>query len=109
MIPKGERRRTVSLQIEIDEKGLAAFCRRNRIRRLSFFGFVLRDDFGSESDVDVLVEFVPDAGVGLLEFVDLQRDLGELLGRAVDLHTPASLSHFFRERVVDAAQVAYAA
>jgi uncharacterized protein len=99
----------VSLQIDFDEESLARFCRRSGIRRLSFFGSVLRDDFGSESDVDVLVEFALDAGVGLFEFVDLQRELSELLGREVDLHTPASLSHFFRERVVDSAEVAFAA
>ena len=99
----------MSLQIDIDAEGLAAFCRRGGIRRLSFFGSVLREDFGPESDIDVLVEFAPDAGIGLFEFVDLQRELGELLGRDVDLHTPASLSHFFREGVVDSAEVAYAA
>jgi predicted nucleotidyltransferase len=99
----------VSLQIDIDAEGLAAFCRRAGIRRLSFFGSVLREDFGPESDVDVLVEFAPDAGVGLFEFVALQRELGEILGRDVDMHTPASLSHFFRESVVGSAEVAYAA
>jgi predicted nucleotidyltransferase len=83
----------VSLQIDIDAEGLAAFCRRSGIRRLSFFGSVLHEDFGPESDVDVLVEFAPEAGIGLFEFVDLQRELGELLGRDVDLHTHASLSH----------------
>ena len=99
----------MSLQIDIDAEGLAAFCRRAGIGRLSFFGSVLRKDFGPDSDVDVLVEFAPDARVGLFEFVDLQRELGELLGRNVDLHTPASLSHFFRESVIDSAEVAYAA
>jgi len=92
----------MSLQIDIDAEGLSAFCRRAGILRLSFFGSVLREDFGPESDVDVLVEFAPAAGIGLFEFVDLQHELSELLGREVDLHTPASLSHFFRE-------VAYAA
>lgn len=99
----------MSLKIDIDAEKLAAFCRRAGILRLSFFGSVLREDFGPESDVDVLVELAPDVGIGLLEFVALQRELGELLGREVDLHTPASLSHFFREDVVDSAEVAYAA
>lgn len=99
----------MSLQIDVDAEALAAFCLRTGILRLSFFGSVLREDFGPESDVHVLVEFAPDAGVGILEFVNLQRELGELLGRDVDLHTPASLSHFFRQDVVDSAQVAYAA
>ena len=99
----------MSLQIEIDEQRLARFCRRNQIRRLSFFGSVLRADFAPESDVDVLIEFAPEANIGLLEFVDLQHELSGVLGRTVDLHTPASLSHFFRERVVASAEVAYAA
>ncbi len=99
----------MSLRIDIDAEELAAFCGRAGILRLSFFGSVLRADFGPGSDIDVLVEFAPDAGIGLFEFVDLQRQLGELLGRDVDLHTPASLSHFFREDVVDSAEVAYAA
>jgi hypothetical protein len=99
----------VSLQIDVDAEKLAAFCRRAGILRLSFFGSVLREDFGPESDIDVLVEFAPDSGIGLFEFVDLQRELAELLGRDVDLHTPASLSHFFRESVVGSAEVAYAA
>ena len=99
----------MSLRIEVDQESLAGFCRRGGIRRLSFFGSVLRDDFGPESDVDVLVEFEPDANVGLFEFVDLQRELSELLGHEVDLHTPASLSHLFRDRVVSSAEVAYAA
>lgn len=88
---------------------LADFCRQRSIRRLSFFGSVLRDDFGLDSDVDVLIEFAPQANVGLLEFVTYQRELSKLLGRQVDLHTPASLSHLFRERVLDSAEVAFAA
>ena len=97
------------LPIAIDPEAVAAFCRDRGIRKLSLFGSVLRDDFGPESDVDVLVEFAADAGVGLFEFVDVQQELTGLLGREVDLHTPASLSHFFRARVVDSAEVAYAA
>ena len=99
----------MSLHFEIEHERVAELCRRNPIRRLAFFGSVLRKDFGPESDIDVLVELAPDAGIGLFEFVDLQRELGELLGRDVDLHTPASLSHFFRDGVVASAEVAYAA
>lgn len=99
----------MSLRIELDRQSIALLCRRNRVHRLSFFGSVLRDDFGPDSDVDVLVEFEPDAPVGLFEFVDLQGELSELIGRHVDLHTPASLSHFFRDEVVSSAEVAFAA
>jgi predicted nucleotidyltransferase len=99
----------VSLQIEIDEKGLALFCGRNQVRRLSFFGSVLREDFGPESDVDVLVEFVPGASVGYLGMARMERELGELLGRRVDLRTPAELSRHFRSRVLAEAQERYVA
>jgi len=99
----------VSVRIEIDHDDIAAFCRRNRIQRLSFFGSVLRDDFSPASDVDVLIEFAAAADVGLFELVNMQDELSQLLGRRVDLHTPASLSHFFRESVVSSAEVAYAA
>lgn len=99
----------MSLRIEVDHELIGEFCRRNHILRLSFFGSVLRDDFGPESDVDVLVQFAPDSNVGLFEFVDMRDELSELIGRTVDLHTPASLSHLFRDRVIDSAEVAYAA
>jgi predicted nucleotidyltransferase len=99
----------MSLQIPVDREDVARFCRERQISRLSFFGSVLRDDFGPDSDIDILIEFSPRANVGLFEFVTFQRELSELLGRQVDLHTPASLSHLFRERVVESAEVAYAA
>jgi len=99
----------MSLRIEVDRERLAAFCRRRGIVRLSLFGSVLRDDFGPESDVDVLIELDPEAGVGLFEFVDMKDELSDLLGREVDLHTPASLSHHFREQVTASAETAYAA
>jgi len=99
----------MSLRIEVDRQSIARFCRRDGIRRPSFFGSVLHDDFGPDSDVDVLVEFEPDAAVGLFEFVDLQQEMSEFVGREVDVHTPASLSHFFRDEVVSSAEVAYAA
>jgi len=99
----------VSVRIHFDQESIAGLCRRCGVRRLSFFGSVLRDDFGPDSDVDVLVEFQPDAGVGLFEFVDLQSELSQVMGRNVDLHTPASLSHFFRDKVVSSAEVAFAA
>ena len=69
---------------------IADFSRRNRIRRLALFGSALRDDFRPDSDLDILVEFEPDARVGL-RFFALQRELTELLGRAVDLNTPVCI------------------
>lgn len=93
---------------EIPREELAEFCRRNHIRRLALFGSVLRDDFGPESDVDVLVEF-EEGHVPGLRFFRLQRELSNLLGRQVDLHTPRSLSPYFRDQVLTEADVRYGA
>jgi len=93
----------VAPRIVIDRGRIADFCRRHHVRRLALFGSVLRDDFGPESDVDVLVEF--EAGhVPGFAFFDLQEELSAILGRRVDLHTPGSLSRYFRDRVVREAQ-----
>jgi len=93
--------------IAVDREKIAAFCRRTHIRRLSLFGSVLRDDFPPESDVDVLVEFEPEASVGLLRMAGLESELSELLGRKVDLRTPAELSRYFRDEVVAGAEVQF--
>ena len=94
--------------VDIPQEALADFCRRNRIRRLAFFGSVLRDDFGPESDVDILVEFQPGTRVGL-RFFAVERELSELLGRKVDLNTPGFLSPAFRDEVLASAVVQYEA
>lgn len=98
----------MTVRIEIPAEELAAFSRRNRIRKLALFGSVLRDDFTPESDVDVLVEFEPGTRVGL-RFFALEEELSELLGRKVDLNTPGFLSKYFRDQVLAEAEVAYVA
>lgn len=87
---------------------LAEFCARHRIQRLALFGSVLRDDFGPNSDVDVLVEFEPGVRTGL-RFFAIQHELSEILGRRVDLNTPQCLSKYFRDQVLDEAEVQYVA
>lgn len=97
----------MSPQIPIDRDKIAEFCRRNHIRRLALFGSVLRDDFGPESDVDVLVEFEPGQLVGL-RFIQIERDLSSLLGgRKVDLITPKFLNRRIRDRVLASTEVQY--
>jgi predicted nucleotidyltransferase len=93
---------------DLPRQALAEFSRRNRIRRLALFGSALRDDFRPDSDLDILVEFEPDARVGL-RFFALQRELTELLGRPVDLNTPAFLSPYFRDQVMAEAEDLYVA
>jgi predicted nucleotidyltransferase len=94
--------------IAIPQNQIDSFCRRNGIRRLALFGSVLRDDFGPESDIDVLVEFEPNTRTGL-RFFAMQDELSAILGRKVDLNTPACLSRYFREQVLAEAQDFYVA
>jgi len=88
---------------------IAEFCQRHGIRRLSLFGSALRGDLCADSDVDVLVEFFPETRIGLLGMAALQRELSELIGRQVDLRTPADLSRYFRAKVMREAVEQYAA
>jgi len=99
----------VSARIQIDRERVAEFCRRHHVRRLALFGSVLREDFGPDSDVDVLVEFPPDARAGLFEMARMEDELGEIVGRRVDLRTPAELSRYYRDEVVASAETQYAA
>jgi predicted nucleotidyltransferase len=94
------------VQIPLEEIG--ALCERRRIRRLSLFGSILRDDFRPESDVDVLVEFEPGCVPGF-GFVEVQEELSRVLGRRVDLHTPASLSRHFVDQILREAEAVYVA
>ena len=95
--------------LQLDQRRIEDFCKRNHIRKLSLFGSVLRDDFGPDSDVDVLVEFEPDARVGLIALAGMEIELSEIIGRKVDLRTPQELSRYFRDRVLADAEVQYAA
>lgn len=97
------------LPIEFDDNQLAAFCRRDQIRRLSVFGSALRDDFGPDSDVDILVEFAEGAVVTLLDMARMEIELSAMLDRQVDLRTPEDLSRYFRDQVPATAVVQYTA
>jgi predicted nucleotidyltransferase len=95
--------------IRVDKDQLAGFCARNHIARLSFFGSVLREDFNSDSDIDVLVEFQPGHAPGFLRIAQLERELATFLeNRKVDLRTSQDLSRYFRNEVLAIAQVQYA-
>lgn len=86
------------------------FCRKWRVAELSLFGSVLRDDFSSESDVDVLVTFSSDAQVSLLDFVEMQEELQEILRRKVDLVSKGGLRNpFRRHEILTTRQIVYAA
>jgi uncharacterized protein len=92
--------------ISIDKEKIADFCRNHHIRHLSLFGSVLRDDFGPESGVDVLVEFEPDHIPGLA-FFSMEEELSRIIGRKVDLNTSGFLSPYFRDRIERESEVQY--
>jgi len=94
----------MSVKTEFRKEEIEAFCRRHHIRKLALFGSVLRDDFSPESDVDVLVEFERGHTPGLAFFA-MQRELSEILGRKADLNTAMDLSPYFRQEVIDEAEV----
>lgn len=95
------------VHIEIPRDQIIDFCQRHDIRKLSLFGSVLRDDFGSDSDIDVLVEFEPGRVPGFA-FFGMEEELSKILGRKVDLNTPNFLSRYFRKQVLEQAEVQYA-
>lgn len=95
--------------MDIDRRMLADFCRKHRIARLSLFGSALRDDFGPDSDIDLLVEFEPDARPSLFDVGGMMQELTDALGRQVDIRTPNDLSRYFRQQVIDESELLYAA
>ncbi|MBD2773000.1 nucleotidyltransferase family protein [Iningainema tapete] len=92
--------------IEIPKDKIAELAERYHICKLSLFGSILRDDFRSDSDIDILVEFEPGYTPGFA-FIDIQDELSQLLGRVVDLNTPEDISRYFRSQVLAEAQVQY--
>ena len=95
--------------IVLPKEQIADFCRRRHIRRLAIFGSALRSDFNESSDIDILVEFEPEHSPGLFGMAHMERELSALLGgRKVDLRTPEDLSRYFRQEVLNEAEVQYA-
>ena len=98
----------MSPELHISKDRLDAFCRDYHIRKLSIFGSVLSGDFGPDSDVDVLVEFLPGHVPGFFKLVDMEDTLTQIFGgRKADLRTPEELSRYFRDRILKTAEVQY--
>lgn len=96
------------LMIEVPAEEIADLCRRHGIRRLLACGSVLRDDFGPDSDIDLIMEFEPEVQMGFFELFDMQEGLAELLrGRRVDPKTPKMLRKYFLDRGLARAEALY--
>ncbi len=98
----------VTKRVDLRPEEIAELCKRHHVHRLALFGSVLRDDFGPDSDVDLLVEFEPGKTPGLA-FFGMEIELSEMLGRRVDLNTAAFISRYFRDEVLREAEDIYVA
>jgi len=88
---------------------LVVFAKQHHIRKLALFGSILRDDFRPDSDIDILVEFDPEHTPGFFDLMKMEEELSLLFGRSVDLRTPQDLSRYFRDDVLETAEVQYLA
>ncbi|MBC7772171.1 MAG: nucleotidyltransferase [Pyrinomonadaceae bacterium] len=102
--------------VNFPDEGIAKFCLRHSVQKLSLFGSILRPPtpeggvgFRPSSDVDILVEFLPGLTPSLLDFAGMQLEMSELIGREAQLHTPPMLSKFFRGEVLREARMLHAA
>jgi predicted nucleotidyltransferase len=96
------------IHITIPKEQIAEFCQQHHISKLALFGSELRNDFGPESDIDLLVEFEQGYTPGLFGIARMERELSVILGgRKVDLRTPEDLSRYFRDEVLHDAEVQY--
>ena len=95
-------------RIKAPRNKIEQFCRKYHLRKLALFGSVLRDDFRPDSDIDVLVEFEPQAGIGYFELYDMEQELSRIFGgRTVEINTAKSLSRYYRDEVIAEAEVQY--
>jgi predicted nucleotidyltransferase len=103
----------VPVQLSIDWDRIEAFCRKWGIAELALFGSVLRDDFGPESDVDVLVRYTPDATPSLFDHAERKEELEEIFGRPVDLVSRKAIKRsenpFRKKAILGSARVVYTA
>lgn len=96
-------------RVAADQRAVEDFCRAHGVREMSVFGSVLRDDFGPESDIDVLVEFLPQIRTSLFRLVEMQDEPTGIFGRQVDLVTKPSLHPDIRDTVLRGREVIYVA
>jgi len=101
------------IPIELPKEKLSAFCQKWKIQELSLFGSVLRDDFGPESDIDILVTFRKDAKHTLFDLVHMEDELKDIFGREIDVVSrrgiESSRNYLRRSTILNSAEIVYAA
>ena len=96
------------IHTELPEDEIREYCAGQPIKRLSVFGSALRNELTPESDIDLLVEYLPEARIGLFDMSGHLTDLSEIVGRQVDLCTPNGLSPYIRDEILESARIIYA-
>jgi len=110
-LTKQERYTMAKIPIELPEEKVSTFCQKWKIQELSLFGSVLRDDFGPESDIDILVTFQKDAKHTLFDLVHMEDELKEILGREIDVVSRRGIefsrNHLRRNAILNSAEIVY--
>lgn len=91
----------------INKKKINAFCKKYHIISLALFGSILTPRFQDSSDVDILVQFKKNHIPNFFDFIDMESELSNIIGRKVDLKTPNDLSPYFRDKVLSEAKIIY--
>lgn len=92
--------------VEVSKQEIADFCRRHHIKKIAVFGSALRGEMGPDSDIDLLVEFKEEHVPGFFRLYEIEEELSSIFGgKKIDLRTPGDLSRYFREEVVETAEV----
>ncbi len=98
---------SMTAKFQLPLEAIRAYCKQRPIKRLSLFGSALRTDFGPDSDIDMLIEYAPEAKIDAYAILRQQADLCNLIGRPVDLGTPQTLSPYIRQEVIESAEPLY--
>ena len=94
------------MKVEVSKQEIADFCRRHHIKKIAVFGSALRGEMGPDSDIDLLVEFKEEHVPGFFRLYEIEEELSSIFGgKKIDLRTPGDLSRYFREEVVETAEV----
>jgi len=99
---------TIAPGIVLPEAEIAEICRRHQVRELALFGSAVRGEMRPDSDIDLLVDYLPNTRLSLFDLIGMTNELSDLLGRRVDLGVKRALKLSYRDRILAEAHVIYA-